>query len=261
MIWRRTTPRRGCGLFEPNQTEELSMQPMKATDFEYRRQLLLHELIVGAALLTYLVDRDNIVWRYIKSSDHAILLEHWLFAITTLLFGLSACLCTIARAHPSTEGVSGSSQAVNREFPRSLYQLRLFGDFLYALALASLLPLSGFFILIVCEAIRLVRLFWRESVLTRSETAEIDRPLTAPTSTLSAQTNPTGRPQLEWGKAFRREALKWGLLLTMIVFTLILKDRIAEILIGASVVLWILLNLRLSAVRSCLRVCLADRHA
>ena len=234
---------------------------MKATVFEYRRQLLLHELIVGAALLTYLIDRDDIVWRYIKTSDHARLLEHCLFAIATLLFGISACLCTIARAHPSTEGSSGSTRAVNREFPGSFYQLRLFGDFLYALALASLLPLSGFFILIVCEAIRLVRLSWRENALPRSETAEIERPLTAPASMLSAQTTPTRRPQPEWGKAFRREALKWGLFLTMIVFTLTLKDRIAEVLIGASVVLWILLNLRLSAVRSCLRVCLADRHA
>ncbi len=234
---------------------------MKATDFEYRHQLLLHELIVGAALLTYLVDREDIVWRYIKSSDHAILLEHWLFAITTLLFGISACLCTIARAYPSTEDTSGSIQAVNRELPGSFNQLRLFGDFLYALALASLLPPSGFFILILCEAIRLVRLSRREGVLARSETAEIKRPFIASASTLSAQTTPTGRPQLEWGKAFRREALKWGLFLTMIVFTLTLKDRIAEVLIGASVVLWILLNLRLSTVRSCLRVCMADRHA
>jgi hypothetical protein len=234
---------------------------MKATDFEYRHQLLLHELIVGAALLTYLVDRNDIVWRYIKTSDHAKLLEHCLFAITTLLFGISACLCTIARAHPSTEGISGSTQGVSREVAGSFYQLRLFGDFLYALALASLLPLSGFVILIVCEAIRLVRLSWRENVLTPSETVEIDQPLTAPASTLSAQTTPTRRPQLEWGKAFRREALKWGVFLTMIVFTLTLKDRVAEVLIGASVVLWILLNLRLSAVRSCLRVCLADRHA
>ncbi len=47
----------------------------------------------------------------------------------------------------------------------------------------------------------------------------------------------------------------------MIVFTLTLKDRIAEVLIAAAVVLWIFLNLRLSALRSCLRVCLADRHA
>ena len=167
---------------------------MKATDFEYRHQLLLHELIVGAALLTYLVDREDVVWRYIKSCDHAILLEHWLFAITTLLFGISACLCTIPRAYPSTEDTSGSTQGLNRVFPGSFYQLRLVGDFLYALALASLLPLSGLFI-------------------------------------------------------------------TMIVFTLTLKDRIAEVLIGASVVLWILLTLRLSEVRSCLRVCLADRHA
>ena len=39
---------------------------MKATDFEYRHQTLVHQLIVGAAFLTYLIDRDDIVWRLVK---------------------------------------------------------------------------------------------------------------------------------------------------------------------------------------------------
>jgi hypothetical protein len=37
--------------------------------------------------------------------------------------------------------------------------------------------------------------------------------------------------------------VKWGLFLTMIVFTITLKDRIAEILAGVSVLLWIILNI------------------
>jgi hypothetical protein len=36
---------------------------MIATAFECRHQLLLHELIVGAAVLTYLIDPDDIIWR------------------------------------------------------------------------------------------------------------------------------------------------------------------------------------------------------
>jgi hypothetical protein len=33
---------------------------MKATDFEYRHQRLIHNLIVAAAALTYLVQRGDI---------------------------------------------------------------------------------------------------------------------------------------------------------------------------------------------------------
>ena len=93
---------------------------MKATDFEYRHQWLLHELILGVAILTYLVDRDDIIWRFVKlSSTDARPSERTLFAVATLLFGISAWICTRARAH---------------RFPlRSL----CLGEFLYALALAS----------------------------------------------------------------------------------------------------------------------------
>ena len=38
--------------------------------------------------------------------------------------------------------------------------------------------------------------------------------------------------------------MKWGLFFTMIVFTVTLVDRVAEILAGATVVIWITLNAR-----------------
>ena len=41
---------------------------MKATDFECRHQTLVHQLIVGAAFLTYLIDREDVVWRFVKDS-------------------------------------------------------------------------------------------------------------------------------------------------------------------------------------------------
>jgi hypothetical protein len=234
---------------------------MKATDFEYRRQLLLHELIVGAALLTYLIDRDDVFWRFIKTDDLVLVLERCLFAVTTLLFGVSACLCTWARAYAGSEDAIRSTAGGDRGSLGSFYRLRLIGDFVYAIALATLLPLSGFFILTVCEATRLVRLAWRGNAMSRSKTARSDPSPGASIATLSERTAPATRPRPQWGPAFRRETVKWGLFVTMIVFTLTLKDRAAEVLIGASIVLWILLNLRLSAVRSYLRVCLADRHA
>jgi hypothetical protein len=35
---------------------------MKATDFEYHHATLVHQLIVGAAFFTYLLQADDIVW-------------------------------------------------------------------------------------------------------------------------------------------------------------------------------------------------------
>ena len=41
---------------------------MKATDFEYRHQTLVQQFIVAAAFLTYLVEGEDIVWRFVKDS-------------------------------------------------------------------------------------------------------------------------------------------------------------------------------------------------
>lgn len=195
---------------------------MQATDFEYRHQLFLHELILGAAVLTYLVDRDDIIWRFVKMNPaDARPLERAWFAAATLLFGISAWLCTHARAH------------------RSPHRLLCLGDYLYALAVASLVPLAGSVILTIGEGIRIFRLLRRGTESTELEGLRIS----------------------EWGIALRRESIKWGLFLTMIVFTITLRDRIAEIQIGVSIVFWALLNLRLSAVCSGWRLCIANRRA
>jgi len=194
---------------------------MEATDFEYRHRLLLHELILGAAVLTYLVDRDDIIWRFIKMSPAARPLERALFAVATLLFGISAWVCTRARAY------------------RSSHRFLYLGEYLYAVALASLVPLAGSLILIIGEGIRILRLLRRDA-----ESAGLEGP---------------ERP--EWSNALRREVIKWGLFITMVVFTITLRDRTAEILIGASVVLWVVLNLKLSSVCSGLRLCIANRRA
>lgn len=46
----------------------------------------------------------------------------------------------------------------------------------------------------------------------------------------------------QWGPSFRAQAIKWGLFLTIIVFSFRLVDRQADILIAASVLVAVLLN-------------------
>jgi hypothetical protein len=47
---------------------------------------------------------------------------------------------------------------------------------------------------------------------------------------------------LLWKMAFRREVVKWGVVVTMMVFVITLKDRIAEILLLVSFLIGLLLN-------------------
>lgn len=74
-------------------------QMMRATDFEYRRQALVHLLIVATSFLTYFLDRNDIVWALVRGQSHPQLLERLLFSIATILIGLSTAIRTWARAY------------------------------------------------------------------------------------------------------------------------------------------------------------------
>ena len=54
---------------------------VKATDFEYRHQTLLHMMVVGLSLLTYLRDRVDIVWGAIRNHPDSAWWEHLVFGI------------------------------------------------------------------------------------------------------------------------------------------------------------------------------------
>ena len=171
---------------------------MKATGFEYRHQTLVHQLIVGAGFLTYLIDPDDIIWRFVRNGPAPRLWERSLFIVATILIAIGATLCTRARAF---------------HVPTYL------GELLYAIGLGSLMPLPGFVILMAGETLRVFR-------LTRREQDQSHTP-----------------PLIGWGSAIRREAVTWGILITMIVFVITLKDRHAEILAAASFLAGLLFNL------------------
>jgi hypothetical protein len=50
--------------------------------------------------------------------------------------------------------------------------------------------------------------------------------------------------ETSWTDALKKESGKWGLFVTTIVFVVVLNDRLAEILAGLSVFIWVLLNFR-----------------
>ena len=203
---------------------------MQATDFEYRRQKLLHQFIVLAAFLTYLIDRDDIVWRFVKDNAAPHRVERLAFIVATLFAGTGAAICTWARARVST------APANDVERPRLLNRARYLGELCYAVGLASLVPLSGFVILVGGEALRILRL-----VLSGDGSAAVS----SWQNRWVERARIEGRIRFGWAKAVRREAVKWGILVAMIVFVVTLQDRYADVLAVASFLLGNLLNARI----------------
>lgn len=203
---------------------------MKATDFEYRHQTLVHQFIVAAAFLAYFVDREDIVWRFVKDSSAPRGFERFFFIVATLFIVVGAAICTLARVYPRPESATGTKSY------RHPHRSRYFGDLLYAIGLASLVPLWGFIILVAGETFRVFRLIQREDHRARNF---LQHPLTTASSLLPPAAQGF---HSRLGKAFRQETVKWGLFLTMVVFVITLKDRLAEVLAAASFLIGLLLN-------------------
>jgi hypothetical protein len=191
---------------------------VKATLFEARHALLVHQLIVGLAILTYLFDREDIVWRFVKGTAEPHQLERFLFILAAVFVAAGAALCTWARGRGTAKLASGSD---SQRTPQCALYL---GDMCYAIGLGSLLPVAGFTILVSGDALRIFRLIRRES------------------DPANRSSLPVAPRKLRWSAAVRKEAIKWGILISVIVFSITLVDRQADILVGLSFVLGTLLN-------------------
>jgi hypothetical protein len=184
---------------------------VRASDFEFRHASLVRHLLIAAAVSAYLFDRDNVIWRFIKESPSRTALEHITFTVVTILIGAGAFLCTRARAN-NVHNLPKPAESIRRA-----RRSQLLGEFIYAVGLAFLMPLSGCILLICGEGLRVMRLMSR-----KLEAAE--------------------QPVSGWTTAFRREAAKWGILITMILFSVTLIDRLAEYLACVSFIVWAVLN-------------------
>ena len=212
---------------------------MKANEWEYRHQRLVHLLIVGVSFLTYLVEQDDIVWVLVRGREEARLLERLLFAVATILIGAGAALMTWAGAYAAPPD-SGRMPPFHRTGPyRRLRYPQHVGTLLFAAGLGLLAPLWGFVVLLVSETLAVSRSIGFERYMNRTESA-------GPVGPNVAQAVLSGGALREiaplWSNAFRRESAKWGMFLTMIVFTVLLQDRVAEVLAVVSLLVWAFLN-------------------
>ena len=206
---------------------------MKATDFERRHPTLIRHGLIAAAVATYLFDPDDVVWGFIKAGPNRRPLEHGAFLVATILIGTGAVLCTKADAFDRREETAGSNQWIPGEQDLGRIRRRSLGECLYAVGFASLVPVAGFVLLVCGELMRIVRLVRRENAEMRLGQTSNARP---------AEVQPNWETA-KWGVAIRQQAAKWGIFVSMIVFTITLRDRQVEILACASGAVWAILNL------------------
>ena len=206
---------------------------IRATQFERSHPTWIRHGLIAVAVAIYLFDPDDVVWRFIKANPSRRPLEHGIFLVATILIGTGAVLCTKADAFERREETSSRDRWIPvRSDPYGI-RIQYGGEFLYAVGFASLVPLAGFVLLVCGELLRIIRLAWREN--------SAEEPAGGPREHSAIVLQDTVKAT--WRDALRRQAAKWGMLVSMIVFTITLKDRLVEILACASGAVWALLNL------------------
>jgi len=159
-----------------------------------------------------------------------MLFQRFFFIVAAAFIAVGAAICTCARVCRRPES------AIGMESYRHLLRSRYFGGLLYAIGLASLVPLCGFIFLVAGETLRVFRLIQCEDTRTRN---------------LLLHTLPTASPLIPpapqdfhsgWERPPGRKQSKGELLLTMVVFLITLKDRLAEVLAAVSFLIGLLFN-------------------
>ncbi len=216
---------------------------MKATAFEYRHQTVLHVLLVGLALATYLIFPDDIVWALVRHHANNRLLERVAFGVGAVVVIGSAALETWATANGQVLRPRRAVLKPGGPYRIVRHPLRL-ARLLFALALGFLLSLPGTVVLIAGETILVLRLLCadQESVATQRSK---QHPSMTPelSNVVSSLPGQPGTDRL-WRRGFQTAASKWGLAASMILLALTLRDRVAEIAAGISFLVWVALNIR-----------------
>ena len=185
----------------------------RASGFELRHPWLLHNGLLLASVLTYGIDREDAVWRFIKAAPRARLLEHLSFGSAAILIALGIWLSALA-AHRAFD--TRSDEAMGR-----------WGGVFYAAGLGTLFPLSGLLLFVLGEFVRIERF---ESA--RSPSGEPLRDLGEGRRLMPPDpSRPFGLP---WRSVLVDQAPAWCAYFSMAVFSMTLVDRQAEYLFAAT---------------------------
>lgn len=224
---------------------------MNASEFESRHPDLLRLLIFGIAALAYGVDRDDVIWAILHWHTSAeVALARLIFGVAAVLVGLAAGLRTWTRAYScSPYDLRKNTGLLAAGGPyRYVRHPRLLGDAIFILGIGVLLNRTGLIVVVAGMAFLDIRLMNREE-------ADLERKLVGghyrELCKFVPRVVPAIRPRIaagiggpQWGAALRSEAAHWGYCVMLIAFAITLRDAVAWVLAGASLLIWSALNVR-----------------
>lgn len=199
----------------PHAFSNSAPRPSQQLPFVLRHPFLIQSILVTLCWLSYLFDREDVVWRFIKGSPNSRLLEH-------LAFGLAAvCIAwaVLLGAWP------GGNREVAGQTPRSIRR-RSLGEILHAIGIASLLPVSGSIAFVCAESLRSIH-YARLSI-----DASTSPPVAQATAPSQLGNHPICRILL-------RHIAGICAFLSMLVFSITLSDRVADALFAGTALVFI----------------------
>jgi protein-S-isoprenylcysteine O-methyltransferase Ste14 len=217
-----------------------------ATEFEFRHRSLLNLVHFWLAFQLYSFDHVNVVWAFVHWNDpRGAFIARIVFGFGALLLLCAAAIRTWAAAYLRSDVVHDTALHTEKLVADGPYRhvrnpLYL-GTFLLSIGLGLLASRSGFVLLAVGAAIRILRLIGREESELEQQHDERFREFCK----LVPRLIPSWRPRIpsaglqpQWGQAFRGEAFMWGFFVAMLGFTITLRNRVVQILAGATLALW-----------------------
>lgn len=171
-------------------------------------------LVAGAA--TYFFSPDDVVWRFIRTRPHARILEHGIFGAAAAILGIALLLRIEARGRQESHDSSHAGAAV--------------ASLLQSAGIGSLLPLPGFLLLVIGDL--------AVSLLLDRRSGE------GPAVGAASGTAGKGRPGFWWRGGL---AANIGLLcafISMVIFSVTLRDRLADVLFALSALVSVAASLR-----------------
>jgi hypothetical protein len=197
-------------------SNQASFVPSQRPSFALRHPFLIHGVLVILCWLSYLFDRVDVVWRFIKDSANSRLLEHLAFALAAACIACGVWL----GAWPNGNDAGGASQT-----PRSIRR-RSLGEILHVIGFASLLPLAGSVALVCAETVRSIH--YARCRIARSTPQPI-APANAP--------NPSRSSRLR--HILLRHIAGICAFLSMLAFSIALRDRMADALFAATALVFV----------------------
>jgi hypothetical protein len=174
---------------------------------------VIRAALLVAGLSTYLISADDVVWRFIKTRPHARLFEHLSFGIAAAVLGIALLL--------KIRASRDASRQRTQDLPRAK---AVVPNLLQAIGIGSLLPLPGF-LLVVFGEIGLGLLLGRQRL-------GREQPGAAPGFRRNRRLSET----FNWGDAVITHIGLCSAFISMIVFSVVLIDRVADVLFAITAV-------------------------